>query len=200
MKKTILVFTILLFLMFNIVFATCQNADNYFDSLTNFCQDPNNNFCDDGEIIIIHKDCELDLKELTVFEQAWFYKLLVILFLLFMFKHKSILRDKNIILIFALVILFLLFIDRGVITTPSQHNSTFITVNLAGTTTTTIPGNLPVLNLDDYKNSQEKIGIITFIEGIWPKEPLVGYAIIILLFILALPLITRIMDKVEKLL
>lgn len=200
MNKTPLILISVMLLLLSTVYASCNNADNYMDSLFNFCNDATNNYCDDGEIPYIHKDCKIDTNNFGVFEQAWFYKLIVVILLFYIFRNKHILKDRNLLLILLFIMLLLNLSERGIITPPIQENNTYITVNLATTTTTTQAGMAPILELGGTEIDKRSDGVIQWIENLWPEKPMIGYIILGIILIFALPLITKLMDGVEKLL
>lgn len=75
---------ILLLLLMPSVFAECEH-DAFTQRIFSQCKE-DNNYCDDGENYLLDEDCEIDF--LTIFEQMWFIRLILLLTVITLFMDK----------------------------------------------------------------------------------------------------------------
>lgn len=174
MNKAIL-FLILL-LAIPSVFA-CQQDMSLVDQAIGFCQEDNDGVCSGFENPFTSSECELGFE---IMLQSWFIKIMLAILLYWAWKSKLYKNRSFMILVLILVFALLLF-----------NTGEFKTESTPTTTTTSIPQNTSTLSgvVDSF---------MSWGDILWPSHPMLGWLIIISLFIVAVPVITLLMDNVEN--
>lgn len=189
MNKHLFVLVLAILLVSTSVYA-CESR-GLGDSLTSFCRSADDSVCDAGELPFVDSDCGFDSNFDWVLS-GWFLKLLVLLFLVFLWRNSKVIFDRQLLAV-VLLIAILVYIIPPI---PfAHHNSTVNGTTSVGSNESVADQDVVVI--DESSSSKVFDNILGWGVEVGGGNAFIGWIIIIIILLVGMIVLNNITDVLE---